>query len=100
MQVYDFGLIWSSGLKQKFVRTIKSECNLRRLKLLFISDRNAKKIIEDLARGRLKIGFLFDTEADYTSPKDTLARLRYTAKNPAPTWSATLMMPGRPPTKL
>jgi len=81
MKEYDFGLIWTNGIRQKFAKTIKTECALRGLSFLLIPDSKARKIIEDLERGRLKVGFLFDTEANYTYDKDAFARLCYAAKD-------------------
>lgn len=81
MKIYDFGLIWSSGIKQRLAYTIEKECKLRGLSFLLVTRKNARRIIEELERGRLKIRFLLDTEADYAYPKDTFARLCYAAKD-------------------
>jgi hypothetical protein len=81
MRQYDFALAWNSGSKEKFVRWVRKECNLRRVKFLLITEKNINAAIDDLEKGKLKIRFLLDNEADYDDKKNLFARLCYAVKD-------------------
>ncbi|MBU1147807.1 MAG: hypothetical protein KKD11_05580 [Candidatus Omnitrophica bacterium] len=81
MKNYDFALSWNSGAKEPFVKWIRRECNLRDLKFLLINSLNVSGIIEDLEKGRMKIKFLLDNEANYDDKNDQFARLCYAVKD-------------------
>ena len=81
MKHYDFALAWNSGSKEKFVNWTRKECSLKSLKFLLITEKNVINVIEDLEKGRLKIKFLLDNEADYKDPKNPFARLCYAVKD-------------------
>jgi len=81
MKQYDFALAWNSGSKQKFVKWMRKECSLRSLKFFLITEKNVVNVIDDLEKGRLKIKFLLDNEADYKDPKNPFARLCYAVKD-------------------
>lgn len=78
---YDLALSWNSGSKEKFVKWIRKECAIRDLKFLLVSEKNVANVIDDLEKGKLKIGFLLDNEADYNDPKNLFARLCYAVKD-------------------
>ena len=81
MRQYDFALTWNSGTKEKFVIWTKKECALRNLRFLLITEKNAADIIEQLEKGKLRIGFLLDNEADYDDKNNLFARLCYAVKD-------------------
>jgi len=81
MKRYDFALAWDSGAKEQFVKWVKFESSLRGLKFLLITGSNISSVISDLERGRLKINFLLDNEADYNDPNNLFARLCYAVKD-------------------
>lgn len=81
MKQYDFALAWNSGSKENFVRWARKECNLRGMKFLLITEKNLETIINDLEKGRLKVGFLLDNEADYEDKNNLFARLCYAVKD-------------------
>ena len=81
MKQYDFALAWNSGAKESFVKWIKKECKLRELSFLLITEKNAEKIVDELEKGKLKISFLLDNEADYDDKKNLFARLCYAVKD-------------------
>ena len=81
MRQYDFALAWNSGSKENFVKWNRKECALRSLNFLLITEKNVENIIKDLEKGRLKINFLLDNEADYDDKKNLFARLCYAVKD-------------------
>lgn len=81
MKRYDFALAWNSGSKENFVKWVRKECSRRGLRFLLISENNASSIIEDLEKGRIKMTFLLDNEANYDDKNDLFARLSYAAKD-------------------
>ena len=81
MKQYDFALAWNSGSKENFVRWARKECNLRGMKFLLITEKNLETIINDLEKGRLKVRFLLDNEADYEDKNNLFARLCYAVKD-------------------
>jgi len=81
MKHYDFALAWNSGAKENFVKWVKRECALRGLKFILITEKNIEKIVEALEKGKLKINFLLDNEADYDGKKNIYARLCYAVKD-------------------
>lgn len=81
MKKYNFALSWNSGRKEKFIKWTKKECALRKLKFLLINDRNVARIIDSLEKGRVKIEFMLDNDADYDNSRDLYARLCYAVKD-------------------
>ena len=81
MKQYDFALAWNSGSKEKFVKWIRKECALRNLGFLLVTEKNVSGVIDGLEKGRLKIKFLLDNEADYDDKKNLFARLCYAVKD-------------------
>jgi hypothetical protein len=81
MKQCDFALAWNSGSKENFVKGVRKECSLRNLSFLLITEKNVDKIIDSLEKGRLKIRFLLDNEADYDDSKNLFARLCYAVKD-------------------
>lgn len=81
MKCYALALAWDDVLKEKFIFWLRRECKLRNLSLLIINEKNVKKIIDGLERGRIKIDFLLDCASEYTSPKDLFTRLCYAVKD-------------------
>lgn len=81
MKQYDFALAWNSGSKESFVKWARRECSLRGLKFLLITEKNVEQTINELERGKLKIRFLLDNEADYDDKKNLFARLCYAVKD-------------------
>jgi len=51
------------------------------MSFLLITHHNAYKVSEELERGKLRLGFLLDNEADYDDKKNVFARLSYAAKD-------------------
>ena len=81
MKQYDFALAWNSGSKENFVKWLKKECSLRGLRFLLVTEKNAESIINDLEKGKLRIKFLLDNEADYNDKNNLFARLCYAVKD-------------------
>jgi len=81
MKTYDFALAWNSGAKEPFVKWVRRECGLKKLRFLLVSGNNVSRVIEDLEKGRLKIKFLLDNEANYDDKNDLFARLCYAVKD-------------------
>ena len=81
MKQYDFALAWNSGAKEKFIQWTRRECSLRGLKFLLVTEKNVESVIGDLERGKIKIKFLLDNEADYDDKKNLFARLCYATKD-------------------
>lgn len=81
MKRYDFALAWNSGSKENFLKWTKKECSVRGLRFLLITEKNIEKIVNELEKGKLKIDFLLDNEADYDDKKNLFARLCYAVKD-------------------
>lgn len=81
MKIYDFALAWNSGHKERFVKWVKRECVLRKLKFLLVDEHNVLSVTEALEQGKLKVKFLLDNEANYDDAKDLYARLCYAVKD-------------------
>ncbi|MBU4342507.1 MAG: hypothetical protein KKG21_00680, partial [Candidatus Omnitrophica bacterium] len=81
MKSYDFALSWNSGAKEPFVKWVRRECNLRGLQFLLINSLNVSGVIEELEKGRMKIKFLLDNEANYDDKNDQFVRLCYAVKD-------------------
>lgn len=81
MRQYDFALAWNSGIKERFIGWIKTECKLRGLKDLLITEKNVQTTIGDLEKGKVEIKFLLDNEADYNVKDNLFARLSYAVKD-------------------
>lgn len=81
MKYYDFALSWNSGLKEEFVRCIKTECKFKKLSLLIVTESNVSNIISKLESSKIKIGFLLDNESDYCDKENKFARLSYAVKD-------------------
>ena len=81
MEKIDFGLAWRDKKSEPFIEWLKKECNSRKMSFVWCHDDNVKRITRDLQNGRLKIGFLLDTEATYSDPKDPYAKLCYKVKD-------------------
>ena len=81
MKQYDFALAWDSGAKENFVKWVRKECGIRGLKFLLITEKNVEEVTNSLEKGRLKIQFLLDNEADYDDKKNLFARLCYAVKD-------------------
>ncbi|MBC8473627.1 MAG: hypothetical protein H8D54_02330 [Candidatus Omnitrophica bacterium] len=81
MKSYDFALSWNSGAKEPFVKWVRRECNLKGLKFLLINNLNVSGVIEELEKGRMKIKFLLDNEANYDDKNDQFVRLCYAVKD-------------------
>jgi hypothetical protein len=81
MKQYDFALAWNSGSRENFVKWVRKECSSRGLRFLLITEKNVKKVTDDLERERLRLRFLLDNEADYDEKRNPFARLCYAAKD-------------------
>lgn len=81
MKQYDFALSWNSGTRENFIKWTRRECALRRMSFLLITAKNVSNVIDGLERGKLRIKFLLDNEADYNDKKNLFARLCYAAKD-------------------
>ena len=81
MKKYDFALSWNNESREKFVKWLRRECRHRRLEFLLVTKDNAARVIKGLKRGRLKIKFLLDNEADYNGSSNLFARLCYAVKD-------------------
>ncbi|MBL7157568.1 MAG: hypothetical protein ISS92_05370 [Candidatus Omnitrophica bacterium] len=81
MKQYDFALAWNSGSKENFVKWLKKECSLLGLRFLLITEKDAERVTNDLEKGRLRIKFLLDNEADYDNSQNLFARLCYAVKD-------------------
>jgi hypothetical protein len=77
----DFALSWNSGIKEKFVKWTRKECALRGMKYLLISEKNVSPVIRALQKGKLKIKFRLDNEADYYDSRNLFAKLCYAVKD-------------------
>lgn len=81
MKTYDFALLWNSGAKEPFVRWARKECALKKLRFLLINSNNVLRVTEDLEKGKLRIKFVLDNEANYDDKNDPFVRFCYAAKD-------------------
>lgn len=81
MKTYDFALAWDSGEKESFVKWVKRECSFRRLKFFLVDKDNVLSVIEALEKGKMRIRFLLDNEANYDDPENLYARLCYAVRD-------------------
>jgi hypothetical protein len=81
MEKYDFGLAWRDKKTEPFVEWLQRECRSRKMSFIWCHDENIRKVVKDLQNGKLKIGFLLDTEATYSDSKDPYAKLCYKVKD-------------------
>ena len=81
MKQYDFALAWNSGVREKFVTWTRKECSMKGMEYLLITEKNVHEVIGSLEKGKVKIRFLLDNEADYDSKDSLFARLCYAAKD-------------------
>lgn len=81
MKRFDFVLAWNSGSRERFVNWVRKECDFRGLEFLLITKNNVSGVIKGLAKGRMRVRFLLDNEADYDDRRDLFARLCYAVKD-------------------
>ena len=81
MRRYNFALTWTSGSTENFVKWARKECSVKGLRFLLITEKNVESLIDGLEKGRLKIKFLLDNEADYGDKNNLFARLCYAVKD-------------------
>ncbi|MBN1354151.1 MAG: hypothetical protein JW994_05755 [Candidatus Omnitrophica bacterium] len=81
MKQYDFAVSWNSGSKENFIKWARRECSLKGMKFLLVTEKNVGSVTDDLEKGKLKIRFLLDNEADYNDQKNLFARLCYATKD-------------------
>ncbi len=81
MEKYDFGLAWRDKKPEPFIEFLQRQCKAKKLDFIWCHDGNIRNIVKDIQNGNLKIGFLLDTEATYSDPKDPYAKLCYKVKD-------------------
>ena len=81
MEIYDFALTWNSGYNEKFVKWARKECYLRGLKFILVRQSSVAGLINSLEKGKARIRFLLDNEADYNDPNNLFAKFCYAVKD-------------------
>ena len=83
MKTFDFGVGWptSEGKDELFIKTLKSECELRGLSFVFIDDDAVEDLIPEVQKDKVKIKFYLDMSSEIYDSKNKFTRFVYHLKD-------------------
>lgn len=83
MEAFDFGIGWPVAGEENefFVSTLKSECEARRLKFIFIDGASIDTLSSKIKKGEFKLKFYLDMASETFDPKDNFTKFAYSLKD-------------------
>ncbi|NQT95779.1 MAG: hypothetical protein HQ572_04950 [Candidatus Omnitrophica bacterium] len=83
METYDFAIGWTETERKEdlFINTLESECKLRKLSFISISDKSLDTLTSKIKKGDLKIKFYFDMASETYKPNDNFIQFAYCLKD-------------------
>ena len=83
MESFDFGIGWpvEGEDKEFFISSLKSECEARRLKFIFISWDSIGSLSSKIKKGEFKLKFYLDMASETFDPKDEFTKFAYSLKD-------------------
>jgi len=83
MESVDFGIGWpvEGEENELFVSTLKSECEVRKLKFIFIHERLIDPLSAKIKKGEFKLKFYLDMASETFDPKDDFIKFAYILKD-------------------
>lgn len=83
MEIFDFGIGWSipDDKDDLFIAALRSECEMRKLKFIFIDEKILEGLASDIVADKTKIKFYLDMASEVNDPKDEFAKFVYVLKD-------------------
>jgi hypothetical protein len=83
MEEFDFGIGWPVKGEENeiFISILKSECEARRLKFIFIDGTSIDTLSSKIRKGEFKLKFYLDMASETFDPKDNFTRFAYSLKD-------------------
>jgi hypothetical protein len=82
LETYDFGLGWvDEGEEYLFVKTLRSECNLRGMRFIIVDEKSLDTVSEDIEKDKLKIGFFLDLASEVHDSENKFTKFAYRLKD-------------------
>ena len=83
METFDFGIGWPVAGEENefFVSILKSECEARRLKFIFIDETSIDTLSSKIKKGEFRLKFYLDMASETFDPKDNFTKFAYSLKD-------------------
>jgi len=83
MENYDFAMGWAADKEESelFVSALKSECEAKGLKFIFVDETALNSLNKKIKIGRFKLKFYLDMASETFDPKDKFMKLAYSLKD-------------------
>jgi len=82
LETYDFGIGWiDDGEEYIFIKTLKSECNLRGLRFIIVDEKFLEAVSEEIEKDKMKIGFFLDLASEINDPENKFTKFAYRLKD-------------------
>ncbi|KPJ67293.1 MAG: hypothetical protein AMJ43_05420 [Coxiella sp. DG_40] len=82
MVSYDFGVGWPDIEENDlFLMALRSECQVRNMKFIVITEKDLPKIIKEIENGKLHVEFYLDMASNIYDENDLFSRLCYCLKD-------------------
>ncbi len=83
MEVFDFGVGWpvENEEEELFIKTLKNECEARKMKFIFIDDKVSAALSNKIKKGEFKLKFYLDMASETFDPKDEFIKFSYALKD-------------------
>jgi hypothetical protein len=83
METFDFGIGWPVPGEEDefFVKALKSECEGRKLKFIFIDKKSIDALNSKIKKGEFKLKFYLDMASETFDPKDDFIKFAYHLKD-------------------
>lgn len=83
MEAFDFGIGWpvENEEDELFIKTLKSECETRKLKFIYIGSRILDTLVAKIKKGEFKLKFYLDMASETFDSKDDFIKFAYAVKD-------------------
>ncbi|MBU1727318.1 MAG: ATP-grasp domain-containing protein [Candidatus Omnitrophica bacterium] len=83
MENFDFGIGWpvEGDENEFFISVLKSECEARKLKFIFIDGTSLEALHNKIMKGEFKLKFYLDMASETFDPKDDFTKFAYSLKD-------------------
>lgn len=82
MEVFDFGIGWpADGEEELFIKTLKSECEARKLKFTYITNKALNALVSKIKKGEFSLKFYLDMASETFDSKDDFIKFTYALKD-------------------
>ncbi|MDD5155504.1 MAG: hypothetical protein PHF11_03355, partial [Candidatus Omnitrophica bacterium] len=83
MEMFDFGIGWPVPGEENdfFVSAIKSECQARKLKFIFIDEKSIGTLSSRVKKGEFRLKFYLDMASETFDSKDDFIKFAYHLKD-------------------